>query len=101
MTPLRFLGLAATILAATGVGYIASRIGTDPVAMDRIGWPIVDAKRVQEGLPPVAEAGKMGKDPTKTEAFDYRQPQHIAGAGALGLGVSDKEKITHRVVTLA
>jgi uncharacterized protein (DUF362 family) len=74
---------------------------TDPVAMDRVGWPIVDAKRVQAGMPPVAEAGKMGKDPTNTEAFDYRQPQHIAGAGALGLGVYDKEKITHRVIKLA
>src|SRR5215468_6046583 len=33
MTPLRFLGLTTTIAAATGIGYIASRIGTDPVAM--------------------------------------------------------------------
>jgi uncharacterized protein (DUF362 family) len=74
---------------------------TDPVAMDRVCWPIVDAKRVQEGMPPVAETGRAGKDPTGTEAFDYRQPQHIAGAGALGLGVYDKEKIKHRVIKLA
>ncbi len=33
MTALRFIGLAATALAATGVGYIASRLGTDPVTM--------------------------------------------------------------------
>jgi len=33
MTPLRFLGLAVTIVAATGISYIAARIGTDPVAL--------------------------------------------------------------------
>ena len=71
---------------------------TDPVAMDRICWEIVDAKRVAEGMPLVAEAGRMGKDPTGTEAFDYRQPQHIPGAGALGLGVSSKEDIDHRTI---
>jgi hypothetical protein len=71
---------------------------TDPVALDRIGWEIVDAKRGREGLPPVAETGKRGKNPTGAEAFDYRQPQHIAGVGALGLGVCDRTKIDHRVL---
>jgi len=80
--------------------YKALFFATDPVAMDRICWEKVDAKRVQEGMPPVAETGKMGKDPTGTEAFDYRQPQHIAGAGALGLGVYEKEQIEHRVIKL-
>jgi len=73
---------------------------TDPVALDRIGWEIVDAKRAAEGMPPVSETGKKGKDPTGTEAFDYRQPQHIAGAGALGLGVYDRERIDHRVIKI-
>lgn len=81
--------------------YKALFFATDPVAMDRTCWEIVDAKRVKEGMPPVAETGKRGKDPTHTEVFDYRQPQHIAGAGALGLGVYDKEKIEHKVVKLA
>jgi uncharacterized protein (DUF362 family) len=80
--------------------YEALFFATDPVAMDRIGWAIVDAKRVREGLPPVAAAGGIGKDPLGTEAFDFRQPQHIAGAGALGLGVYDPAKIDHRVVKL-
>jgi hypothetical protein len=80
--------------------YGALFFATDPVALDRIGWEIVDARRVAEGMPPVAETGKAGKDPTGTEAFDYRQPQHIAGAGALGLGVYDKARIEHRVVTM-
>jgi uncharacterized protein (DUF362 family) len=80
--------------------YKALFFATDPVAMDRIGWEKVDAKRVQEGMPPVAETGKQGKDPTGTEAFDFRQPQHIAGAGALGLGVYDRDKIEHRVIKM-
>jgi len=80
--------------------YQALFFATDPVAMDRIGWEAVDGKRVKEGLPPVAETGRAGKNPTKTEAFDFRQPQHIAGAGALGLGVYDRAKIEHRVVRL-
>jgi uncharacterized protein (DUF362 family) len=78
--------------------YGALFFATDPVALDRVGWEVVDAKRVAEGMPPVAETGKAGRDPTGTEAFDYRQPQHIAGAGALGLGVYDKAQIEHRVV---
>jgi uncharacterized protein (DUF362 family) len=81
--------------------YGALFFATDPVALDRIGWRIVDDKRVEKGLPPVAETGRSGKNPTKTEAFDFRQPQHIAGAGALGLGEYDRAKIDHRVITLA
>lgn len=80
--------------------YEALFFATDPVAIDRVGWEVVDGKRVKEGLPPVAETGRAGKDPTKTEAFDIRQPQHIAGAGALGLGVYDRAKIEHRVIRL-
>ena len=32
MTPLRFVGIALTAVSATGVGYIASRLGADPTA---------------------------------------------------------------------
>jgi uncharacterized protein (DUF362 family) len=81
--------------------YEALFFATDPVAMDRVGWELVDAKRVKQGLPPVAEVGKAGKDPLGTEMFDYRQPQHIAGAGALGLGVFDRAKIDHKVIKLS
>jgi len=80
--------------------YKALFLATDPVALDRTCWKLVDAKRLEQGLPPVAEAGRKGKDPTHTEGFDFRQPQHIAGAGALGLGVFDKEKITHSIIQL-
>jgi uncharacterized protein (DUF362 family) len=80
--------------------YKALFFATDPVAMDRVCGEIVDARRVEGGLPPVAETGRSGKNPTRTEAFDFRQPQHIAGAGALGLGVYDKAKIEHKVLNL-
>lgn len=80
--------------------YEALFFATDPVAMDRVGWEIVDAKRVEQGLPKVAEAGRAGKDPTGTEAFDFRQPQHIPGAAALGLGIDDRKRIDHRVIRI-
>jgi uncharacterized protein (DUF362 family) len=80
--------------------YKALFFATDPVAMDRVCWEIVDARRVEAGLPPVAETGRTGKNPTGREAFDIRQPQHIAGAGALGMGVYDKAKIEHTVINL-
>lgn len=33
--------------------------GTDPVAMDHVGWDIIDQKRAQEGWPPVASMGNV------------------------------------------
>jgi uncharacterized protein (DUF362 family) len=74
---------------------------TDPVAMDMIGWRIVDAKRKEVGLPPVAQTGRDGHPPNPREGFDIRQPQHIPLAGALGLGVFDLKAIKHQKVRLA
>ena len=66
---------------------------------------IIDAKRKEKGLPPVAATGKVALDPLGTEGFDVRQPQHIALAANLGLGVFDlkspqgrRSAIDHRVV---
>jgi uncharacterized protein (DUF362 family) len=73
---------------------------TDPVAMDHIGWEIVDEQRKRKGLAPVATVGRMGLDADR-ESFDMRQPQHIPLAGALGLGVFDRQKIDHRRVQIA
>jgi hypothetical protein len=64
-------------------------LATDPVALDHVEWDIVDAKRVREKLPPVGAAGKLVGDPLGREGFDVRQPQHIALAGALGVGYFD------------
>lgn len=72
-------------------------LATDPVAMDHLAWRIVDAKRKEKGLPPVGAVGKLALDPER-EGFDIRQPQHIALAGHLGLGVFDWHKIDHRIV---
>jgi hypothetical protein len=69
--------------------YNALLLATDPVALDHVEWDIVDAKRVLEKLPPVAASGKLAIDPLGKEGFDVRQPQHIALAGALGLGLFD------------
>lgn len=88
--------------------YNALFFATDPVAMDHVEWQIIDAKRKVEGLPPVAATGKTALDPLGTEGFDVRQPQHIALAGSLGLGLFDfksprgrRQSIDHRVVDLA
>jgi uncharacterized protein (DUF362 family) len=87
--------------------YNALFFATDPVAMDRIELDIIDAKRKEEGLPPVGATGKLGLDPVGTEGFDMRQPQHIRLAANLGLGVFDLKPakegaaaVEHRVVTL-
>lgn len=87
--------------------YNALFFATDPVAMDHVAWRIIDAKRKEKGLAPVAAVGKMGQDAGR-EGFDYRQPQHVALAGHLGLGVFDfhspqgrRQSIEHRVVKLA
>jgi hypothetical protein len=80
---------------------------TDPVALDHVEWDIVDAQRVKMKFPPVAASGKMAIDPLKREGFDVRQPQHIALAGALGMGLFDyksprgrRQSIQHRVVNV-
>lgn len=40
-------------------------VATDPVAMDHIGWDIIDSKRVQLGLARVGEIGRRDFTPTK------------------------------------
>jgi hypothetical protein len=77
---------------------------TDPVALDHVGWGIIDAKRAQEGWPAVARMGRdavegLGTD--QSEDFHIRHPQHIPLASLLGLGVFDRQKIDHQRVTLA
>jgi hypothetical protein len=69
--------------------YNALFFATDPVALDHVEWTVIDARRKEGDLPPVASAGRLALDPLKREGFDVRQPQHIALAGNLGLGVFD------------
>ena len=59
---------------------------TDPVAMDVIGWGVVEQWRKDSGLPTLTDAG--------------RDPTYIRIASELGLGVFDKNKISMREVAL-
>lgn len=81
---------------------------TDPVAMDRIGWEILDAQRAKVGLASVARMGTEGINggevngvQIKQEAFHIRQPQYIQLAATLGLGEFDREKIDYQTIDLS
>jgi hypothetical protein len=80
--------------------YNALFLGTDPVAIDHVEWEIVDARRIEAKLPPVAASGKTAIDPLGSEGFDVRQPQHIALAGALGMGNFDRNSPRGRRASL-
>lgn len=81
---------------------------TDPVALDHVGWRIIDAKRAAEGWPSVAQMGLEGQSRRQevngksisTEQFQMRQPEHISLSAMLGLGVFDKARIDHQRVDL-
>jgi uncharacterized protein (DUF362 family) len=69
---------------------------TDPVAVDRVAWTVLDNKREQSGMKPIALA-YADNDST----FVRMQPEFIEIAGALGLGESDEEKIDLKRVKIA
>ena len=58
--------------------------GTDPVALDKTGWKVIDQKRAEMGLPPVAESKA-----NKFNRFSFPQVEHLELAGNLGLGEFD------------
>jgi uncharacterized protein (DUF362 family) len=57
-------------------------VATDPVAMDTVGWKLVDHLRKEKGLKSLAES--------------KREPRYIRTAGELGLGVADENAISLR-----
>lgn len=69
---------------------------TDPVAMDKTGLRVIDAKRAEVGMKSIAEAKP---DPDST--FLNMQVEHIEIAGALGLGEYDDKKIDVRKFELS
>jgi len=73
---------------------------TDPVALDRIGWEAIDAKRQAMGLPAVAEEYARYPEERPQPTDSHRQPQHIALAAALGLGVFDRARLEHQRIVL-
>ena len=64
---------------------------TDPVALDHIGWEVIDAKRLSVGKKKLVE-----DTPDQFSTFVHRQPEHVEIAGALGLGEWDRAKIDLR-----
>jgi hypothetical protein len=68
---------------------------TDPVALDHIGWDVIDAQRLAMGKKKLVE-----DTPDEFSTFVRRQPEHVEIAGALGLGVWDRTKIDLRQVRL-
>ena len=54
-------------------------IGVDGVALDRVGWQIIENKRKEMGFPDLATVG--------------RKPEYILTAGSMGIGQSDLNKI--------
>jgi len=65
------------------------------VALDKTGHKVIDAKRQQMGMQPVALAR-----PDRDSTFLNCQVEHIEIAGSLGLGVFDDAKIDLRRVKL-
>lgn len=65
--------------------YEAVYASTDPVAMDAIGWEVVEEFRKKNRLRPLADEG--------------RAPSYIKAAADLGLGVHDRAQIQLREVT--
>ena len=51
----------------------------DPVAVDRIGWEMIENQRAKHGLPSLAE--------------EKREPKYIFTAEKLGLGIADLDRI--------
>lgn len=68
------------------VPYEAVYATTDPVAMDVVGWALVEEHRKNNGLPTLKEAG--------------REPSYIRIASELGLGIADTNRISVRDVRI-
>jgi uncharacterized protein (DUF362 family) len=68
------------------VPHEAIYVSTDPVAMDTMGWKIVDGWRQDKKLPSLAKAG--------------REPTYIRVASDLGLGVANLDQIKMREISL-
>ena len=71
-------------------------LSTDPVALDKTGWKVIDAKRSEMGMLPIASA-----KPDADSTFLNMQVEHIEIAGALGLGVFSDAKIDLRKLRLS
>ena len=66
--------------------YEAVYASTDPVAMDAIGWEVVEAHRAKNHMQTLTAQG--------------REPAYIQAAADLGLGIADRQKIRLREFTI-
>lgn len=66
--------------------YDSIYVSTDPVAMDAVGWDVVEKFRADYKMKTLAAVG--------------REPGYIMAAADLGLGVFDRDRIDLREVTL-
>jgi len=70
--------------------------GTDPVALDKTGLKVIDAKRIEVGMATIA----LSK-PDDESHFLNAQVEHIEIAGMLQLGTFDDAKIQVKRINLA
>jgi uncharacterized protein (DUF362 family) len=68
------------------VAHEAVYVSTDPVAIDAVGWDLVEKARAGFGLKSLTDEG--------------RPPAYIRAAADLGVGIADPQKISLREVTL-
>lgn len=73
----------------------AMYFSTDPVALDKTGWKVIDEKRAEVGMPSIA----LGR-PDADSSFLNMQVEHIEISSAMGLGVFDDKKIDVRKFTV-
>lgn len=70
--------------------------GTDPVALDKTGWKVIDAKRQEVGMQPIA----LSK-PDGASHYLNCQVEHIEIAGMMGLGQFSDDKINVKRIRMA
>jgi hypothetical protein len=68
------------------VPHEAVYVTTDPVAMDALGWDLVEEARKKFSLKSLTDAGRI--------------PAYIRAAADLGLGIDDRKQIRLREVTI-
>ena len=68
------------------VPFEALFVATDPVAVDMVGWAIVEKLRKKNGLPTLKAAG--------------REPSYLRVAAKLGLGIASGKKISLKKYTI-
>jgi hypothetical protein len=66
---------------------------TDPVAMDHVGWDIIDAKRALEGWQPVARMGLLSQTPFLTMSPRLAVLAALGGPEAAAAAIAKHEQL--------